>query len=92
MPLTTHPLRSCVLLPILLVFVVAVAFSASKINFPKNYKGTPYQDARYQGGTQKIPGRVNAPTMIAVEKVLPTTTPTQKTTAAGPSIRQMERT
>jgi hypothetical protein len=24
----------------------------------KNYKGTPYQDSRYQGGAQKIPGRV----------------------------------
>jgi hypothetical protein len=46
------------LFPTLLVLVVAAAFSASKINFLKNYRGTPYQDARYPGGPQKIPGRV----------------------------------
>jgi hypothetical protein len=26
--------------------------------FPENYKGTPYRDSRYQGGAQRIPGRV----------------------------------
>ena len=26
--------------------------------FLQNYKGTPYEDSRYQGGAQKIPGRV----------------------------------
>ena len=33
-------------------------FLTSKTHSPKNYKGTPYQDDRYQGGPQKIPGRV----------------------------------
>ena len=59
MLLTTHALRSYLLLPTLLVFVATAVLSASKINFLKNYKGTPYQDARYQGGPQKIPGRVH---------------------------------
>jgi len=27
-------------------------------NLPKDYKGTPYHDSRYQGGAQSIPGRV----------------------------------
>ena len=45
------------LLPTLLVFFAA-AVCASKSNYPKHYKGTPYQDARHQGGPQKIPGRV----------------------------------
>ncbi len=52
------PLKTFVLLPILLSCIAAVAFSASKTNLPKNYRGTPYQDARYVGGPQKIPGRV----------------------------------
>ncbi len=30
---------------------------ASK-SYLRNYKGTPYQDSRYHGGAQKIPGRV----------------------------------
>jgi hypothetical protein len=50
-------LRSRVLLPALLIFS-AYASTASKTHSPKNYKGTPYQDDRYQGGPQKIPGRV----------------------------------
>jgi len=32
--------------------------SISKKHFVKAYKGTPYTDARYHGGAQKIPGRV----------------------------------
>jgi hypothetical protein len=32
--------------------------SASRKQFLKAYKGTPYQDSRYQGGPQKIPGKV----------------------------------
>jgi len=51
-------LRSCFLLPTLLGFFATVALCASKTNYVKNYKGTPYQDSRYQGGAQKIPGRV----------------------------------
>lgn len=50
--------RSRWVLPLLLVFWGVAAVCASKANFPKNYKGTPYQDTRYQGGAQKIPGRV----------------------------------
>jgi len=49
---------SCVLLTTLLVFSATAAIGASKSNFPKHYKGTPYRDSRYQGGAQKIPGRV----------------------------------
>ncbi len=33
----------------------AIAFSQS---FLSQYKGLPYHDSRYQGGPQKIPGRV----------------------------------
>ncbi len=57
MVLGTRLLRSCALLTLLASFTTA-ALCASKSNLPKNYKGTPYQDARYQGGAQKIPGRV----------------------------------
>jgi hypothetical protein len=42
----------------LLAFFATTALCASKSNLPKHYKGTPYQDARYHGGPQKIPGRV----------------------------------
>ena len=28
-------------------------------NAPETYKGTPYQDSKYQGGAQRIPGSVN---------------------------------
>jgi hypothetical protein len=27
-------------------------------NFQRDYRGTPYQDSRYHGGAQRIPGRV----------------------------------
>ena len=50
--------RSCGLLLTLLSFFSTTALCGSKSNLPKHYKGTPYQDARYQGGPQKIPGRV----------------------------------
>ena len=42
----------------LLAFVTTSALCASQTSYPKTYKGTPYQDSRYQGGAQKIPGRV----------------------------------
>ncbi len=58
MVLRTRQLRSRVLLPTLLALLVVTGASASKPSFLKNYKGTPYQDARYQGGPPKIPGRV----------------------------------
>ncbi len=46
------------LLPSLLVFFATAGLCASNANFLKRYKGTPYQDARYQGAPQQIPGRV----------------------------------
>ncbi len=47
------------LLPTLLVLFASVVFCASKSAYPKNYKGTPYRDARYHAGPQKIPGHVD---------------------------------
>jgi len=41
-----------------LAFFATAALCTSQTNYPENYKGTPYQDARYQSGPQKIPGRV----------------------------------
>jgi len=45
----------------LIAFLVAFILSAgcaSSRSFLKHYQGSPYQDSRYQGGPQKIPGRV----------------------------------
>jgi hypothetical protein len=55
---TTAKLRSCLRAQALFAFVATAVVCASQTNHPRNYKGTPYQDARYQGGAQKIPGRV----------------------------------
>ena len=49
-------LRAFLLLPVLLFAVPASP--ASKSNYLKTYKGSPYRDARYHSGAQKIPGRV----------------------------------
>ena len=46
------------LLPSLIVFFATAGLCASNASFLKRYKGTPYQDARYQGAPQQIPGRV----------------------------------
>ena len=51
-------LRSYLRWSVLLAFFATTAIGASQTNHLKNYKGTPYQDSRYQGGAQKIPGRV----------------------------------
>jgi hypothetical protein len=40
------------------VLILATTFSAPAADFLAGYKGTPYQDSRYQGGAQAIPGRV----------------------------------
>ncbi len=56
--MTTATLRSCLRVLALLVFVATAALCASRTNHLKNYKGTPYQDARHPGAAQKIPGRV----------------------------------
>jgi hypothetical protein len=49
--------RSDLYLRVLLVLITATV-CLSQTDFLKNYAGTPYQDGRYQGGPQKIPGRV----------------------------------
>ena len=46
-----------------LVVVPTVVFGAAMVGAPQTgflaqYKGTPYQDSPYQGGAQKIPGKV----------------------------------
>src|SRR5580658_1001587 len=58
--------RSIFRLPTLGLLFAAAAICASATNYQDNqqgtpyheYKGAPYQDSRYQGGAQKIPGRV----------------------------------
>ena len=53
------PTRSfLVLSSLLFIFFALTAHAASKNQFLKHYKGTPYQDSRYQGGAQKIPGKI----------------------------------
>ena len=39
-------------------FLTCPAFTAPKAHFVTKYRGTPFQDERYRGGPQKIPGRV----------------------------------
>lgn len=53
-----NTLQSCSRRAALLALFATAALCASQTNSPKDYKGTPYQDSRYQGGPQKIPGRV----------------------------------
>ena len=43
---------------ILALLIGATAAGAPNAEFLRNYKGTPYHDARYHGGAQKIPGKV----------------------------------
>jgi hypothetical protein len=43
---------------LILFTLIPSAICASKTNNPRNYKGMPYRDSRYQAGAQKIPGRV----------------------------------
>jgi hypothetical protein len=40
------------------VFSGATLVGAPQIGFMDQYKGTPYHDSQYQGGAQKIPGKV----------------------------------
>lgn len=42
----------------LLVLLTQPAGPVSKRDYLEKYRGTPYQDSRYRGGAQKIPGRV----------------------------------
>jgi hypothetical protein len=50
--------RSPFLLPVLAVLFATTALCASKSEFLRHYKGTPYHDSRYHGGAQAIPGKV----------------------------------
>ena len=40
------------------IAVSTLSTTASSQSFLSQYKGLPYHDIRYQGGPQKIPGRV----------------------------------
>lgn len=51
-------LRFFCLWPALFALVTASAICAAQTNFLRGYKGLPYEDSRYQGGAQKIPGKV----------------------------------
>ncbi len=56
--MTDATLQPCLRALALVAFVGTAAFCASQANRLKNYQGTPYQDSRYQGGAQQIPGRL----------------------------------
>jgi hypothetical protein len=54
---------ACRCLAFLIVFLVTLAFACDPLlalpaDFPAQYKGSPYHDARYKGGSQAIPGKV----------------------------------
>lgn len=51
-------LRSCLIPLVLAVVFTSTSICASKSDSLSHYKGTPFQDRRYQGGAQKIPGKV----------------------------------
>jgi hypothetical protein len=70
------------LVPALLALLTATAICAQQTNYPKDYKGTPYQDNRYQGGAQKIPGKVECAYYDRAGEGVAITTPIPKTTAA----------
>ena len=53
-----HSLQLCFKLAIVSALLTSTAISASKSEFLNTYKGTPFEDSRYQGGAQKIPGKV----------------------------------
>ncbi len=54
--------RTILKLSLLLAFSSLIistnSHALSRRHYLKNYKGTPYQDSHYQGGAQKIPGKV----------------------------------
>jgi len=51
--------RSGLRLPMMTALFTITAAGTSNPDFLSHYKGTPYEDARYQGGAQKIPGVVH---------------------------------
>ena len=54
----TFDFRLSVFFIAFLVVHISSAGCASRRSFLTHYQGSPYQDGRYQGGAQKIPGRV----------------------------------
>jgi len=53
-----NSLRLCLKLTILALLLTSTAISASRSDFLRGYKGTPFQDSRYRSGAQKIPGKL----------------------------------
>lgn len=50
--------RTTFFLAVLAAFIVGAAPAAPHSGFLAQYKGTPYHDARYSAGAQKIPGKI----------------------------------
>jgi hypothetical protein len=50
--------RSVLDIVALLSLISVTAIGAEKPDFLSNYKGIPYEDSRYHGGAQKIPGKI----------------------------------
>ena len=50
--------RSCTFIVCVVAFVIATAAAGSRKDFLKSYRGIPFEDSRYHGGAQKIPGKV----------------------------------
>jgi hypothetical protein len=55
---TRVTLRSRLCCSTLLAVLTTAAVCPAQTTYLKSYKGTPYEDSRYQGGAQKIPGKV----------------------------------
>jgi hypothetical protein len=53
-----NSLRASMRFTVLLLLFTSAAVCTANGNFQKDYKGTPYRDSSYQGGAQKIPGKV----------------------------------
>ena len=53
-----HSSRLFLKLTIVAILLTSTAICASKTDFLSRYKGSPFQDSRYRGGAQKIPGKV----------------------------------
>jgi hypothetical protein len=51
-------LRCCIGFAVFIVSIMMAAAPVSAADGVKDYRGTPYQDERYAGGAQKIPGQV----------------------------------
>ena len=56
--MTSSRFRSAFGLPLLAVLAAVTTVGATRAEFLAHYKGTPFHDSRYQGGAQKVPGKV----------------------------------